>query len=382
MTTLTNLIPDLYSNLDVVSRELTGFIPSVTLDPEASRAAVGQTVRSFVAPTQSAADISPGVTPPNDGDQTIGNVPITISKARRVPIRWSGEDDLGANSGPGASNIRAQQIQQAFRTLANEIEADIAALYASASNAVGAAGTTPFATAGDLTGVSLARKALVDNGAPESDMHLVIDTSAGANLRGKHAAANVQGTDSMLRQGLLLDTSGMMVRESGQVKSHTAGTGASATTDNAGYGVGDTVITLASAGTGTILAGDVITFAGDSTQYVVASGDADVSGGGTITLAAPGLKVAIAASTTAITVVATSVRNMAFHRGAICLAQRLPALPQGGDLAVDREVVTDPRSGLSFEIAMYPQYRQMQWEVSAAWGVAMIKPDHCVALLG
>jgi hypothetical protein len=103
MTTLTNLIPDLYSNLDVVSRELTGFIPSVTLDPEASRAAVGQTVRSFVAPTQSAADISPGVTPPNDGDQTIGNVPITISKARRVPIRWSGEDDLGANSGPGAS---------------------------------------------------------------------------------------------------------------------------------------------------------------------------------------------------------------------------------------------------------------------------------------
>jgi hypothetical protein len=382
MTTLTNLIPDLYSNLDVVSRELTGFIPSVTLDPEASRAAVGQTVRSFVAPTQSAADISPGVTPPNDGDQTIGNVPITISKARRVPIRWSGEDDLGANSGPGASNIRAQQIQQAFRTLANEIEADIAALYASASNAVGAAGTTPFATAGDLTGVSLARKALVDNGAPESDMHLVIDTSAGANLRGKHAAANVQGTDSMLRQGLLLDTSGMMVRESGQVKAHTAGTGASATTDNAGYGVGDTVITLASAGTGTILAGDVITFAGDSTQYVVASGDADVSGGGTITLAAPGLKVAIAASTTAITVVATSVRNMAFHRGAICLAQRLPALPQGGDLAVDREVVTDPRSGLSFEIAMYPQYRQMQWEVSAAWGVAMIKPDHCVALLG
>jgi hypothetical protein len=382
MTTLTNLIPDLYSNLDVVSRELTGFIPSVTLDPEASRAAVGQTVRSFVAPTQAAADISPGVTPPNDGDQTIGNVPITISKARRVPIRWSGEDDLGANSGPGASNIRAQQIQQAFRTLANEIEADIAALYASASNAVGAAGTTPFATAGDLTGVSLARKALVDNGAPESDMHLVIDTSAGANLRGKHAAANVQGTDSMLRQGLLLDTSGMMVRESGQVKAHTAGTGASATTDNAGYGVGDTVITLASAGTGTILAGDVITFAGDSTQYVVASGDADVSGGGTITLAAPGLKVAIAASTTAITVVATSVRNMAFHRGAICLAQRLPALPQGGDLAVDREVVTDPRSGLSFEIAMYPQYRQMQWEVSAAWGVAMIKPDHCVALLG
>lgn len=382
MTTLTNLIPDLYSNLDVVSRELVGFIPAVTLDPVASRAAVNQTVRDFKAPAATASDVTPGVTPPDDGDQTIGNVPIVITKSRRVPIRWSGEDDLGANSGPGAANIRAQQIQQAFRTLTNEIESDIAALHIKTANAVGAAGTTPFATAGDLTGASLARKALVDNGAPESDMHLIIDTSAGANLRGKHAAANFQGSDSMLRQGILLETSGLMIRESGQVKTHTAGTGASATTDNAGYAVGATEITLDSAGTGTILAGDVITFAGDSTQYVVDTGDADVSGGGTITLAAPGLKQAIPASTTAITVVETSVRNMAFHRGAITLAARLPALPEGGDLAVDRTTIVDPRSGLPFEVAMYPQYRQMQWEVSIAWGVAMTKTAHAALLLG
>lgn len=380
--TLTNLIPDLYSNLDVVSRELVGFIPAVTLDPAASRAAVGQTVRSFVAPAASASDITPGVNSPDDGDQTVANKPITITKSRRVPIRWNGEEDLGVNSGSGASAIRAAQIQQAFRTLTNEIEADLAALHVSASNAVGTAGTTPFATAGDYTAASLSRKALVDNGSPTSDMQLVLDTGAGANLRGKQGGADFQGSDSMLRQGVLLDASGMAIRESGQVASFTAGTGASATTDTAGYAVGATTITLASAGTGTILAGDVITFAGDATQYVVASGDADVSGGGTITLAAPGLKKAIAGSATAITVVATSVRNMAFHRGAIVLAQRLPALPEGGDSAADRTTVVDPRSGLAFEVAMYPQYRQMQWEVSAAWGVAMVKPEHAAVLLG
>jgi hypothetical protein len=380
--TLTNLIPELYSNLDVVSRELTGLIPAVTLDAAASRAAVSQTVRVFQTPAATAADVTPGVTPPDAGDQTIGNVSVSITKSRRVSIRWNGEEDLGVNSGPGARNIRAQQIQQAFRTLSNEIETDLAALHVSASRAAGTAGTTPFATAGDYTAASLSRKVLMDNGAPTSDLHLVIDTAAGANLRGKQADANRQGTDSMLRQGVLLDHSGMMIRESGQIVTFTKGTGASATTDNAGYSVGDTVITLASAGTGTILAGDVITIAGDSNQYVVASGDADVSGGGTITLAEPGLKVAIATSATAITVVANSARNMAFSRNAIVLAQRLPALPEGGDLAQDRTTIVDPRSGLAFEVAMYPQYRQMQWEISCAWGVKVVKPEHLALLLG
>lgn len=378
--TLTNLIPTLYSNLDVVSRELVGFIPAITLDAQASRAAVNQSVRSFVAPAASAGDITAGVTPPNDGDQTIGDMEIKITKARRVPIRWTGEEERG--SGPAAAAIQGAQIQQAIRTLCNEIEADLADAYKSASRAAGAAATTPFGTAGDYTAASLTRKILVDNGAPVSDLQLVIDTAAGANLRGKQASSSQEFGDTMLRQGVLLDINGMMVRESGQVKTHTKGTGASATTNTAGYAVGATTITLASAGTGTFLAGDVVTFAGDTNQYVVATGDTDVSNGGTIVLAAPGLRQAIAASATNITVVATSPRNVGFSRSAIVLAQRLPALPANGDLASDRTSIVDPRSGLSFEVALYPQYRQMQWEVSCAWGVKVIKPEHVAVLLG
>jgi hypothetical protein len=307
---------------------------------------------------------------------------LAITKVKKVPIRWNGEEELSVSGGPSAAAIRADQIQQAFRTLANEMEADLAALHVAASRAAGTAGTTPFGTAADYTPASLARKILVDNGAGQSDLQLVIDTGAGANIRGKQSAAYEAGTDSLLRQGGLLDINGMQVRESGQVVSFTKGTGSSATTNTAGYAVGAVTITLASAGTGTILAGDVITFAGDTNQYVVASGDADVSGGGTITLAAPGLRKALAASAIAITVVASSVRSMAFRRSAIVLATRLPALPSGGDSAVDRTVVTDPRSGLSFEISMYAQYRQMYWEVAAAWGVKAVKPEHMALLLG
>lgn len=383
-TTLTNLIPDLYESLDVVSRELVGMIPSVTLDPQAARAAINQQVRSPVAPAATATDITPGVTPPDDGNQTIGNRTITIQKARRVPIRWTGEQERQANSGPGTQNIRVQQIAQAMRTLCNEIENDLTGLFVGASRAVGTAGTTPFGTANNFLDASNARRVLVDNGAPftQAGVSLVLDTAAGANLRGLQANASVQASDSLIRQGILLTHSGFDLRESGFIRRPTAGTASGATTNTAGYAAGATTITLASAGTGTILAGDVITFAGDSNQYVVISGDADVSNGGSITIGAPGLRQAIAASATNITVVAQARRNMAFTRNAIVLATRLPSLPADGDLAVDRTTVQDPRSGLAFEVAMYPQYRQMQWEISCAWGCAVMKEEHLALLLG
>lgn len=384
--TLTNLIPDIYEALDVVSRELTGLIASVTLDPVASRAAVGQTVRSFVAPAVGATDISPGVTPPNDGDQTISSRTITITKARRVPFRWTGEETLGVNgTGPGLANIRRAQIAQAIRTLTNEIELDLASLHVQASRAYGTPGTTPFGTAGDYTDAAGVRRILADNGAPMSDISLVLNTAAGANLRGRQVTAAARD-DDLVRRGVLLDVHGMQIRESAAIRMHLRGTASGATTNAAGYAVGATVITLASAGTGSILAGDVISFAGDTNRYVVASGNSNVADGGTITLAPPGLVQAIPASATAITVHGTvgvgHARNMALSRNAIVLAQRLPALPDGGDMAEDRTVITDPVTGLTFEVAEYRQYRQVQYEVSCCWGVAMIKPEHCAILLG
>lgn len=383
--TLTDLIPELYTALDVVSRELVGFIPAVSRDATTERAALNQTVRSFVAPASTAGDITPAVTPPDDGDQTIGNVTLTIQKARRVPIRWNGEQTLGVSQGHGAGNIRQAQLQQAIRTLTNEIETDLAALHATTSRAYGTATTNPFASS--LADTAQVRKILSDNGAPLSDMQMVIDTSAGAAMRTltQLTKANEANDATMLRQGVLLDVHGFAIRESGQVARPAAGTMASATSTSAAFTVGQTVIPLATAGTGVVAAGDIVTFANDTNKYVVASvsfAGANPASGDTITLAAPGLRVAQGVATRAITVVAVSARNMAFARSAIVLATRMPALPDGGDLAVDRATIVDPRSGMAFEVAMYAQYRQMQYEISAAWGVKNVKPEHSAILLG
>jgi hypothetical protein len=384
--TLTNLIPSAYASLDVVSRELVGFIPGVTRDATVERAGVGQTVYSHIAPASTAADITPGQLPPDTGDQTIGSVGLAITKSRAVPIRWLGEESLGLNNGgAGQQSIFGNQVQQALRTLTNEIEADLAALQATTSRAYGTAATSPFGTAGDYTDAAQVRKILVDNGADASNLQLVIDTAAGANQRGKQSTYINNGTDSILRQGVLLDINGMAIRESAQVVTQTAGTMASATSTSAAFTVGQTVIPLATAGTGVVAAGDVVTFANDTNKYVVASvsfAGANPASGDSITLAAPGLRKAQGAATRAITVTATAARNVAFASSAIILAQRLPALPSGGDSAVDRTTITDPRSGLTFEMAMYAEYRRMHIEISASWGVKNVKPEHTALLLG
>lgn len=83
------------------------------------------------------------------------------------------------------------------------------------------------------------------------------------------------------------------------VTDHTKGT-ASGALCSAIEPIGETSIALQSAGTGTILEDDIITFDGDTTEYRVSAGDADISGGGTLTIT-PAL-VAATAVGTAITV--------------------------------------------------------------------------------
>jgi hypothetical protein len=382
---LTNLIPDFYAALNVVSRELVGFIPAVTRDGQLTRAALNQIIRSPRAPAGVVSDITPGQLPPNDGAQTIVNRTLSITKSRRVPFLWNGEEARGLNNGgPGVLTIQQNQIAEAIRALTNEAEADLAALHAFASRAYGTAGATPFATAGDWTDASNTLKVLKDNGAPQSDLQMVIGTTAGASMIGKQAQVQMTGERNMLTQGIIENRAGFSIRESGAVVNFTKGTNnGAAATNAAGYAVGATVITLGAAGTGNLLAGDVVTFAGDLNKYVLEVGDSDVSNGGTITLRAPGLRVAIPAQATVITTVGSSARNMAFRRSALHLIHRLPALPPGGqDMAVDRTTVQDAASGLVFELSAYPRYREMQYELSAAWGVGCTNDEHVALLLG
>jgi hypothetical protein len=382
--TLTNLIPSAYRALNVVSRELVGFIPSVQLDPSADQLAANQTIYIPGAPVNSAGkDIAPAMAFPAAAYQTMSTKSHSLSKQRSYPFSWTNEERKGMDAGPGFLSIQDQQIAQALRALVNEIESDVAvAAYKGASRAFGAAaGTAPI-----LSDWAQAKKILDDNGAPMSDRTSVFDTTAGVALRSTSNLykVNESGDAGLLRQGTLGSLYGFGLRESAQVQTTAAGAMASATSSSAAFTVGQTAIPLATAGTGVVSQGDIITFANDTNKYVVAAvafAGANPASGDIITLAAPGLRKAQGVATRAITVLATSARNTAFSRDAILLSTRLPA-SQPGDLASDRQVITDPNSGISFELSVYPGDRMLHYEVAACWGVTVINPAHLAIIVG
>lgn len=381
--TLSGLIPTIHTALDIVLRELTGLVPAVMWDSNGEQAAKGQTIAWPVVPAQESDDIAPAATGPTPSAQTIAPDTMTISKAKSVNFAWNGEEQKSL--GGMYNQILVNQFAQSMRTLVNEVEADLAALYKYASRAYGTAGTTPFGS--DLSCAAYLRKILADNGAPLGDLQLVIDTAAGAKMRTltQLTKANEAGSDDTLRRGVLLDIHGFKIRESAQVKMHAAGTGSGFKVDlTAGFDVGDTEI-HADTGLGTILAGDVIVNAKtgrDTNKYVVKTGDTGATGADVdIVLQNPGLMAAWAQNDD-LSLSANYAANMGFAREAIALMSRVPAMPDGGDAADDVTVVTDPQTGLSFQVAMYRQYRRVAFDVGLAWGVKAVKPEAMAILLG
>lgn len=379
---LTNLAADIYKAADMVGRELVGIIPSITVNGDATtRAAKGGVIRSHATRAVTVnSSFAPSMAIPEGTDQTVDTKTMTVDTYASVQIPWTGEDMKHVNNGSGFETVYGDQVRQAFRAITNTIESAVwTAGRAGASRGVGTAGTTPFASNHDV--LADLRKMQADNGCPmDGAVTLAMNTSAGAAMRKltQLQKANEAGGVELLRQGTLLDLQGIMVKESAAPVSVTAGTGASYTTNTAGYAVGATAITLIT-GTGTVLAGDVVTFAGDTNKYVVASG---VAAAGVLTLAEPGLRVAIAASATAMTVGSAATTNLCFHRSAIELGIRAPAMPEGGDAAVDLMIVQDPHSGLVFEIAAYKGYMKSMFDVRCIYGTKVWKSQHVQQLLG
>ena len=376
----TDLAADMYKAADTVGRELVGFIPSCTINADGSeRVAKGDVVRAHFTRKPSLVDVTPSMTIPEGNDITVDNKTVSITKYKAAEIPLTGEDQKHLDNGAGYKTVYGDVFAQAIRVLTNEIEQDLAAeAYKNASRAIGTAGATPFGP--NFNQVATVRKILADNGMPfDGQVSLVMDTAAGANLRKLAQLQSVDsaGNDVLLRQGTLLDLQGFRIKESAGIVTHTKGTGTGYLVNKSGgHAVDDAAITV-DTGSGTIVAGDIVTFAGDGNKYVVNT----ALSGSSLSIGTPGLREA-AADNAALTVGNSYTPNVAFHRSALELVIRPAAQPEGGDAAVEELIVQDPHSGLVFELRKYVGYGKAMFKIGAAWGYKAWKPDFIATVMG
>ena len=373
--TLTAIAPTLYSAAKEVAAEPFGIVSAINANFDDKGVAKGDSVKVPVAPTRSASDFTPSHTTSTGTDATATSVDVQITKSRKVSWNLTGEQIRSLENASVNQDWVRQLVAQGMRALRNECEADAwAAARVGASRAYGTAGTTPFAS--DLSALTNARKILQDNGAPLADLQFVGDTAAGLNLRNLGVIQNAYqaGSDAERRSGVLGRQFGFAINESAAVSSVTAGTGASYQTNLvAGYAIGDTSIAL-DTGSGTVLAGDVVTFTGDTNKYVVNT----ALSAGSMAIGSPGLRKTLA-DNVAMTVGSAFTANLAFERSAIVGIMRPPLIPTNPTI---RQMAVSDDKGMTYLMLEIDQYGQRSWELHLAWGFKVVNGEFVAIVLG
>lgn len=381
--TLTAIMPSMFAALNTVSREMAGFIPAVNRNSSAERAALGDEVSVPISSAGDLEDITPGQQPQNTGGTTPEAVKIKMEYSKAAPIVWTGEDERRVSNAGVYNGVLADQFADGMRKLVNVIEKDIAmkALIGS-SLACGTAGTVPFGVAGNLSDFANLARILDDNGCPTVDRQLVVNSSAMANLRGVQSVlfkVNEAGSADMLRNGYTDRVQGFALRNSAGIIQHVQGGAANVKTSGAGaFGLREIAV---KEGSGKFKAGDLIYINNDKNRIYTVSEEFTAGSAGKLKINAPGLAAAIEGEK-AVAGLGNYTPCFGFDRNAIVLATRAPAQPTGGDSAEDVTFLTDPVTGLVFEVRVYRQYRQVKFEIGMTWGAKVINSQHVAVLAG
>ncbi len=377
--TFSALVPILYGDEQIVARELTAAVSAVDTKFDSQAAGLNQTIRVPIAPTLATTTYTPAMTTSAGADMVESYADVVLNNNYQSTFNLTGEQMAFLQTGGGGalfSSWLKQAFQQAIRSVVNTIEADLCtAIYKGASRATGTAGTTPFGS--NLTDAANQRKVLDDNGAPSADRTLVISTACGANLRGLTQLTNVNqgGTSDVLRNGKLINLFGIDIAESAQTVTTTPGNGTSYVIDGTGNtAVGSTVLKLKT-GSGTIVAGDVISIQSDSNKYVVTS----ALSGGLVTIGAPGLKVATADSKT-VTVGSAYSANFALHKNSVVAVIRPPFIPQNPGIRT--YPIMDPKTGLTLLVAEVIGDGMITYRVHAVTGYKVVQGANISVLMG
>lgn len=321
-------------------------------------------------------DVTPSYVPPSTQDSTPTYASITLDQWKEAPFYLTDKDMKDAMSG-----VIPMQASEAVASLADTVDSYIFNLYKSIYSYGGTAGTTPFATAGTTYDANQARKRLNKQKAPLDNRRFILDPDAEAAASELRAFQDVSfsGDPTTITTGMIKNKLGFDWYMDQNIPTHTAGsitTGLAAKASTAqAAGVSSIVATTAaSTGACALVEGDIIEIAGDSQTYVVTSAATQASAAADVTVnISPALQVSLSGGE-AITVKASHVVNLAFHRDCFAFATRpLEDTARGFGNIVMSEV--DPVSGLSLRLEVTREHKRTRFSYDILYGAACVRPE-------
>ena len=375
--TTSNIVQTLFAQGLQALREFSVMPRLVNRTYDPSPGAKGSTIEISIPVAQTASAVTASNTPPDDSGITPTKKTITLDQWYETAF-FLNDKELG-EIGAGFAN---DQLTEAARGLANNVDSAILALYKDVYGYGGTAGTTPFAS--DDSAYRAARAAMARQLAPKNDRFFVMDEDAEANALGLDAVRNAShhgnAANPNLREGSMGRVLGAQWEMDQNVPTHTQPADlVGAINDSTGLAVGTTTLVV-DGFSAAVNAGDIITIAGD-TQTYVATGTPTT----TEIIINPGLKVAIptADGNEVISVKATHVANLLFQRGAFALAARpLEASDPMGLANGTRRSIMDPVSGLSLTFEVTRQHYRTRFAFSTLYGVQTIRPEFAARVAG
>ena len=270
------------------------------------------------------------------------------------------------------------QTAEAARAIANTVDNFIHSKYTGIYGYVGTAAVVPFSTVATATG---ARKVLNNQLAPMSERRLVMDPDAEDQALQLAAYSDLEKTGdfAVKIEGEIGRKFGLDHFMSQNVNTHTGGTASASITVGSTTAIGvSTLMFKSGVGTKTVVLGDVFTIAGD-TQTYVATSSANITSTGVNVTIDPALKV-IASSTSAITMKATHVVNLAFQRGAFAYVTR--PLAEDGLNPNPTSVLVDNQTGLTMRLEVVRQNKQNAWQFDILYGARLVRPEFATRIAG
>lgn len=334
-----------------------------------------------------AVDVVPGHVAPDTGAISPTQVALTVDQWKEAAFTLTDKDLMAVDHG-----IIPMQADEAIKALSEVVERHLWGQFLLVPYENGAAGTTPFAvnaTTGlnDMSVYVNARKALNIRKVPQDPRFSLVDPDAAGNLlQGRQFIdAAWRGDQGGIIAGQIGYKLGANWVESNFVPTNAStALSAGALTVNGVNASGAVAVSLAKAtNPAPLVKGNTITIAtGPAAGIYRVTADTTLIVGNTAVPITPGLRGATAGGE-AVTLLATSVQNVLFHRDALAFVTRplSESRPNGQTLGVF-ETIVDPISGLTLRLELTREYKQDRWSYDILWGGALPRPDFAQIMLG